>query len=154
MGIHDLDWLLWTFGPAEHVYARGLLARRIPFLDYALITVRFCNGVLAHVESSWAEAADFRVTGEVSGDGGLLTYDSAESTALNVELRQPPVLPVGVIVPTSYTAESPYVSEQRHFARCVRGLEQPLITPEQAYDSLRLALSALDSVMSGQPVAL
>jgi predicted dehydrogenase len=154
MAIHDLDWLLWTFGPAERVYARGLLPQRIPFLDYALITVRFRNGVLAHVETSWAEAEGFHVEGEVSGDGGLLTYDSDESTALRVDLRQPPLLPPGVVVPTAYTAQSPYVLEQRHFARCIQGLEQPLVTPEQACDALQLALAALDSVSTGQPVAL
>ena len=133
---------------------RGLLPQRIPFLDYALITVRFRSGVLAHVETSWAEVAGFRVEGEISGDAGLLTYNSAESSALKIELRQPPILPPGVAVPTAHTTESPYVLEQRHFARCIQGLEQPLVTPEQAYASLQLAFSALDSVASGQPVAL
>jgi predicted dehydrogenase len=116
--------------------------------------VRFRSGVLAHVETSWAEAEGFHVEGEVSGDGGLLTYNSDESTALRVDLRQPPLLPPGVVVPTAYTAQSPYVLEQRHFARCIQGLEQPLVTPQQACDALHLALAALDSVSTGQPVAL
>jgi UDP-N-acetylglucosamine 3-dehydrogenase len=154
MGIHDLDWLLWTFGPAERVYGRGLYRRGVPFLDYALLTLRLRSGVIAHVESSWAEPAGFRVHGEISGDKGMLTYDSLDSTALRVDLRQPPQTPPGVNVPTTYTAESPYVSQLRHFARCIRGEETPIITPEEAYESLRLALASLDSIVSGQPVDL
>jgi predicted dehydrogenase len=154
MGIHDLDWLLWTFGPVERVYGRGLYQRGAPFLDYALLTLRLRSGVIAHVECSWAEPAGFRVHGEVSGDKGMLTYDSLDSTALRVDLRHPPDIPPGVNVPTTYTAESPYVSQLRHFARCIREGEEPLITPREAYESLRLALASLDSIVNGQPVSL
>jgi len=154
MGIHDLDWLLWTFGSVERVYGRGLYQRGAPFLDYALLTLRLRSGVIAHVECSWAEPAGFRVHGEVSGDKGMLTYDSLDSTALRVDLRHPPDTPPGVNVPTTYTAESPYVTQLRHFARCVRGEEQPVITPEEAYESLRLALAALESTNASWPVML
>jgi len=155
MGIHDLDWLLWTLGPAERVYARGLYSspERPSYLDYGLITARFANGAMAHVEASWAEVGDFRVFGEVSGDKGLLTYDSLNSTALSVELRQPPEAP-GVQVPTSYTTKSPYALQMEHFAACIRGEEDPLITPEEAFQALRLALAALEAMESNQPVAL
>lgn len=154
MGIHDLDWLLWTFGPVQRVYGRGLYQRDLPFLDYALLTLRLRSGVIAHVESSWAEPAGFRVHGEISGDKGMLTYDSLDSTALRVDLRQAPEAPPGVNVPTTYTAESPYVSQLRHFARCIRGEEVPIITPAEAYESLRLALASLEAIVSGQPVDL
>jgi predicted dehydrogenase len=126
----------------------------MPFLDYALLTLRLRSGVIAHVECSWAEPAGFRVHGEISGDKGMLTYDSQDSTALSIALRNPPDTPPGVNVPTTYTAESPYVSQLRHFARCIRGEERPVITPEEAYESLRLGLAALDSITSGQPIDL
>lgn len=154
MGIHDLDWLLWTFGPAREVYARGLYGQALPLLDYALITVRMASGVIAHLESSWAEAAGFRVHGEVSGDGGLLTFDSADSAAYAEELRVSPDAEPGVIVPTSYTAESPYVLQMAHWARCLRGEEPPVTPPEEALAALRLSLAALESITSGQPVTL
>ena len=154
MGLHDLDWLLWTFGPAERIYGRGLYQARLPFLDYALLTLRFRSGVMAEVECSWAETEGFRVHGEVAGDGGLLTYDSLNSTALQIALRRPPEAPPGVNVPTAYTAESPYVSQLRHFARCVLGAEQPRVTPQEALEALRLALAALASITDGRPMAL
>ena len=154
MAIHDLDWLLWTLGPATRVYARGLDERAPRMLDYALITVRLASGAIAHVESSWAEAEGFRVCGEVAGDRGLLTYDSAEATPYDLALREPPDTPPGVNVPTAYTARSPYVLQLEHWARVLRGEEAPICPPADALAALRLALAALESVARHEPVAL
>ena len=154
MAIHDLDWLLWTLGPAERVYARGIHAQTPHLLDYALITVRMASGAIAHVEASWAEPEGFRVCGEVAGDRGLLTFDSAESTAYALDLREPPETPPGVNVPTSYTARSPYVLQLEHWAGVIRGEEAPICTPEDALASLRLATAALESAERGQAVTL
>jgi UDP-N-acetylglucosamine 3-dehydrogenase len=157
MGIHDLDWLLWILGPAVRVYGCGLLNQARPFLDYGLLTIRMANGVMAHIESSWAEAEGFYVRGEISGDGGLLSYDSRDSTALQITHRVASgVIPAspGVNVPTTYTAESPYISQLRHVCRCVRGEEEPLIPAKQAVEALRLALAALESMATGEVVTL
>jgi UDP-N-acetylglucosamine 3-dehydrogenase len=155
MGIHDLDWLLWTLGPASRVYARGLLGQARPFLDYGLITVRLANGAMAHIESSWAEVEGFCVHGEISGDGGMLSYDSRDSTALQVTHREVNVIaPPGVNVPTAHTAESPYVSQLRHICLCIRGEQDPAVPAEQAVEALRLALAALESMATGEVVTL
>lgn len=154
MGIHDLDWLLWTFGPADRVYTRALdTTTRPKYVDYALTILRLRSGAMAHIESSWAETGGFRTFGEVSGDVGLLTYDNAANPALNLALRQPVTAP-RISIPTTYTIESPYVVQMRHFARCIRGEEEPIIAPEEAYEALRTALAALDTVRSGQPARL
>ncbi|MBM3189742.1 MAG: Gfo/Idh/MocA family oxidoreductase [Chloroflexi bacterium] len=154
MGIHDLDWLLWTFGPARRIHARGLLQRGQAFLDYALVTLRLASDAIAHVECSWAEREGFRVHEEVSGDAGLLTYDSEDSTALRIDLRHPPARETGVEVPTTYTAQSPYVLQLQHFARCIQGLEELIITPAEAYEALRVSLAGLEAIRSGQPQEL
>jgi len=154
MGIHDIDWLLWTLGPAVRVQARGLYNKGLPFLDYALATIRLKSGVIAHIESSWAEAEGFATKGEISGDAGLLAYDSADSAALSVSLRQPPCEPPGVVVPSTYTAESPYVTQLRHYCRCIQGAEAPIVRPEEALESLRIVLACLESIDRQQPVTL
>jgi len=154
MGIHDLDWLLWTFGPAERIHCRGLFGRGIPFLDYALTTVRHASGVIAHVESSWAESGGFRVQAEVAGDAGLLSYDSDRSTPLVVELHDPPDTAPGVTVPTTHTAVNPYVLQLERMARAIRGEPALVVTPEEAYEALRLSLAALESIRTGDPVSL
>jgi UDP-N-acetylglucosamine 3-dehydrogenase len=152
MALHDLDWLLWTLGPAERVYARGLYGKGTPFLDYALITVRHQSGCIAHVEASWAETGGFRVHGEIAGDGGLLTYDSRTSAAFDLELRSPPDTPPGVTVPGALTTKSPYVLQLERMTQTIRGEEPPLTTSDEALATLRLSLAALESIETGQPV--
>ena len=154
MGIHDLDWLLWTLGPAERVYSRGLCERGLPFLDYALTTVRHKSGAIAHVESSWAEVAGFRVQAEVAGDGGLLSYDSDQSGAFSIDLHQPPEVSPGVTVPTTHTAVSPYVLQLERMARAIRGEASTVGSPEEAYEALRLSLAALESIRTNRPIDL
>jgi predicted dehydrogenase len=152
MGIHDLDWLLWTLGPVESLITRGLVGRGLPYLDYALTTLKLRSGAIAHIESSWAEKEGFRVYGEIAGDGGLLAYDSEDSTALRLSLRQAPATPPGVNVPTSYTAEGPNVAQLRHWAHCMLGREAPVIAPEEALETLRVSLAGLASMRTGQCV--
>ncbi|MCK4323295.1 MAG: Gfo/Idh/MocA family oxidoreductase, partial [Armatimonadetes bacterium] len=86
MIIHDFDWLLWTLGPPERVYAHGLY-EQLPALDYALCTFRFPQGTVAFVEGSWADATGFRTSFEIAGSGGLLAHDSTESTTLIAQRR-------------------------------------------------------------------
>ncbi len=154
MALHDLDWLLWTLGSAERIYAKGLYGRGYPFLDYALLTIRFASGAIAHVESSWAETGGFRTHGEIAGDQGLLTYDSDEAAPFALALHEPEPAAPGVEVPTAYTAVSPYVLQLERCARCIRGDAQPMTTPQQALATLRLSLAALESVETGQPITL
>ncbi|GAE08531.1 NADH-dependent dyhydrogenase [Paenibacillus sp. JCM 10914] len=55
--IHDFDYLRWCFGEVERVYAKGLHGHHQGHLDYALVTLRFRSGVIAHVEGTWAHEA-------------------------------------------------------------------------------------------------
>ena len=154
MGIHDVDWLLWTFGSVERVAARGLAPQQRPFLDYGLVTLRMRSGVIAHVEASWAETEGFRTSGELVGSKGLLTYDSAKSTAFRIALREPPDMPPGVNVPTTYTAENPYVAQLEHLARAIRGEEEPVVTAEEGLAAVQVSLAALESMHTERTVTL
>ena len=44
--IHDFDFLRWTLGNIERVYACGVQGREYNRLDYALVTLRFEGGAL------------------------------------------------------------------------------------------------------------
>ena len=154
MIIHDFDYLRWCFGEVERVYARGLAYSDIPGVDYALVTIRFKSGAIAHVEGSWAHPPGFFVKLEVAGDGGLFEFDSRTSSPLRVAMKAAVGAGGGVEVPQSPVNVSPYAMELDHFVKCVKEDKEPEVTGEDALRALEIALSALKSIKTGMPVQL
>lgn len=154
MIIHDFDFLRWCFGEVERVYARGLAYSGIPGVDYALVTIRFKSGTIAHVEGSWAHPPGFFVKLEVAGNGGLFEFDSRTASPLRVATKVAKGAGGGVEVPQNPVNESPYTMELRHFLQCVEKDEEPEVTGEDALRALEIALGALGSIKTGMPVQL
>jgi len=158
--IHDFDWLRWTFGDVERVFARALTARQPPpdevTKDYALVTLRFVSGVIGHVEGTWADPAGFKVTFEVAGTDGLLEYNCNQPTspAYVAALERAEGAGPGVAVPESPTAENPYYLELAHFVECLTTGAKPAITPQDGREAVRIALAAIESSATGSPVSL
>ncbi len=153
MSIHDLDWLLWTFGPVQRVYAQGLY-KRLPNLDYALMSLRFESGAIAHVEGSWADLGAFRQSFEIAGSGGLIEYDSTRTVTLNVQVRGAEGELEAVQRPSSPAPKSPYLLEDEHFIQCLKQDREPAVTVEDAFESMRLALACLESIEQGKVVRM
>jgi predicted dehydrogenase len=154
LSIHDYDWLLWTFGPAERVYAKGLTFSGLKEKDYALVTIRFKSGVIAHVEGSWATPDAFRVSFEIAGDDGLIDFSSENSTPMMMSRWAAEDSAQGVAVPSSPTLESPYYLELQHFIDCVESGRKPDVTPAEATAAVAVALGAMESMKTGKPVRL
>jgi len=158
--IHDFDWLRWTFGEVQRVFAYGLGAAAGPtaevIKDYALVTLRFVSGVIGHVEGTWADPGGFKVSFEIAGQEGLLEYNFNQPTspAYVAGLERAEGTGPGVAVPENPMAESPYYLELYHFVQCLIRGEQPAITPEDGREAVRIALAAIESAMTGQPVVL
>ncbi|MGI5818054.1 MAG: Gfo/Idh/MocA family protein [Armatimonadota bacterium] len=144
MTIHDFDWLLWTFGPAERVYSVGA-PQKMPLLDYGLTTIRFESGAIAHAEGSWADTGAFRTSFDVAGSDGLLRHDSTQMSTLTIQRRATEEGRAGVQVPSSPAVRSPYMIEDEHFVQCIISGEEPAITGDEALDAVELALAAMKS---------
>jgi predicted dehydrogenase len=138
--IHDIDFLRWCFGDVKRVYAKSL-SQSVHNLnmDYALAILRFKNGVIAHLESSWVNTSGFRSYVEICGDKGLLSYDSKVPTALTLELNS------GEVFKENPVDEDANLMELEDFINYVRFNKKPRVTFEDAYNSLKVALSALES---------
>lgn len=162
MIIHDFDFLRWCFGDVERVYAKGTHGREFMRNEYALVTLRFKNGVMAHVEGTWYQTGEFSYSFEIAGDGGLVTFDSRRTAPIKTVFVKNPAASAstatsgapGVAVPESPLATSPYQLEVAHFIDCVENDREPSVTGEDGYKAVEIALAALKSVETGQPVNL
>ncbi|KPJ58301.1 MAG: hypothetical protein AMS15_08745 [Planctomycetes bacterium DG_23] len=151
--VHDFDYLLWWFGDAARVYARGLVYKGVEGIDYGLVLVRFKNGLIAHIEGSWAEVSGFFTAIEVAGDKGLITLDSREARPLTINLRpaEGKTFRPQSEVPRT---KSGSLLEIEHFVECIKEDREPLVTGEEATKALALALAALESIKTGKVIHL
>jgi UDP-N-acetylglucosamine 3-dehydrogenase len=158
--IHDFDWLRWTFGEVERVYAKGLAGKAGAGAeveqDYALVTLRFKSGAVGHVEGTWADPGGFKVSFEIAGDQGLLEYNFNQpaSPPFVAALAASDGERVGVPVPESPTAANPYQLELEHFLYCLKRGVPAGVTPRDGLEAARIALAALESIRTGKPVTL
>jgi UDP-N-acetylglucosamine 3-dehydrogenase len=152
--IHDVDFLLWTFGEVKQIYANSLTYSQQGNLDYALINIEMESGALAHLEGSWAHpVGSFRQAVEICGSKGLLHYDNLSSKSLEwvstAETKDK--LKSRISLPESSDSGDPYFSEVSHFVECVRNRRSPAVSIEDALKSCEIAFLAMDSARRGVP---
>jgi UDP-N-acetylglucosamine 3-dehydrogenase len=146
--IHDFDFLRWALGEVERVYARGVLGHEYNRLDYALVTLRFESGAIAHIEGHWGFPGPFNYSIEVAGSRALLTVDSREPASLEL------IGETSDGVSDLAVGRSPYEVELEHFIRCIATGEESIVEARDAYEALRISLAATESVLTGEPVTL
>ncbi|WP_045523007.1 Gfo/Idh/MocA family protein [Neobacillus niacini] len=151
--IHDFDFLRWSFGEVERVFAKGLAERKIEHLDYALVTLVFKSGVIAHVEGTWAHQT-FSSQFEFAGKSGILEYDSLKEEPVLLSIRKSNEEKNGVAVPQSPLKKSPYYIELEHFLKCLKTNGTPIVTAEDAYKAMEISVAALQSLKTGLPISL
>ena len=151
--IHDFDFLRWTFGPVSRVFAKSIRDESNR-LGLALVTLRFRNGTIAHVEGSWAHQG-FGTRYEFAGSKGLLAHNSFAVNSLKVE-RNVPVMSdnPSVHVPRSPLHKSAYQLEIEDFLDALKTGREFRVSAEDAREALRIALAAVESAESGRPVEM
>jgi len=152
--IHDFDWLRWTLGDVERVYAKTRHTDGIHEDDYVLATLRFKSGAIAHVEGTWMDAAGYYTSIEAAGDNGLIHYDSRETAPLRVARRRHDSSSGAGIHSESPVSADPYYLELRHFVDCLTVGVAPMITPEDGRAAVAIGLAALESSRIGKSVSL
>ncbi len=153
MIIHDFDYLRWLLGPVERVFAKSTFGRDFNRLEYALVTLKFKSGAIAHVEGSWVNSGLFHTRFEIAGTKGLMDYDSRKANPINLTVNTTGGMP-GVPVPTRPWVESPYTTEIKNFIDALQGKEGKIVDGNEGYESLRIALAALESIETGKAVSL
>jgi predicted dehydrogenase len=148
--VHSFDYARWVIGsPAVRVHCMAADTGVGP-ATYALATVRYENGAIAHIECSWAHPASrgFKLAAEIVGTEGRVSWDYDH-------------LMGGVLHPRDGAAEwfdvlgdREFTQELRAFFDAVRTGGPSPVPVQQGVESLRTALAALESVRTGRTIDL
>ncbi|MFC5464943.1 Gfo/Idh/MocA family protein [Lederbergia graminis] len=145
LGVHEFDWLIWTFGDVKRVMAKRVQRED---MEYGLITVRMEDGTIAHIELSWAET-QFRASYELAGDKGMITYNYDDSTPIAFQSRHNREYQL----PRTALKKDPYYRQLEHFIQILSNQTEPIVTAHDALKAIQLAEAARKSAETGQPVS-
>lgn len=155
--IHDFDYAHWLAGEVESVYAKNISnANPDAQIDHALVILTHKNGVISHVEGSWAYPPPmFRTSFEISGSGGMIDHNSQASTPIDIYMHKTANGETADIpAPTSPVEEDPWTSEIKAFYAALRQ-DAPLPVPaEEGLAALQIALAAIESARTNKAVPL
>ncbi len=156
VSIHDIDFVRWCFGEVERVFARGLMFAG-EGKDHALITLRFENGALGHIEGSWAfPPGKFRTRLEIAGTKGIVEWDSLDRDPMEISLIDPDAGPDVTASSASPLAveDDPYYGELAHFIECIESRKPFLVSPHDGLMAVKISLAAIESERRGEPVRI
>lgn len=150
LSAHSFDYLAWIIGsPAVRVHAVAADSPAGP-LTYAVAAVRYENGALGQVESSWAHPAarGFKAVVEITGVDGRIgwSYDSINGGAI--------YLADGGVSWLDPLGERGYAREVAAFVEAVRAGGPSPVPVSDGVAATRTALAALHSVHTAAPVDL
>ena len=143
--IHDLDFLLWTLGPVERVYAKIARSEQV---EYAAVTLRHLSGAISQADGIWGDPAGFSASFEFAGDRGLLSFDSRETATLRIAAPDKASL---ALAPRDLDSD-PYCRQFAAFAAALRGEPSHIATAAEARAAVALAEAAQESARTGKTV--
>ncbi len=143
-GYHPL-YLLQHFAGGIPVEVAAMLSRhRLAFMegeDSAQVLVRYDNGVVGHVTTSWAyEPAVGTEKFSLVGEKGSLSSDGT-TLIWRVRGEEP--------VTETFEPVHEFGAEVAHFAECVREGRRPIQTHTEGIDVLGVILAAYESAATG-----
>lgn len=155
--IHDYDFARWIGGDVTRVFAKSLRGKEANApVDYALTTLRFAHGAIAHIEGGWAYPPGFfRTSMDIAGTDGLIEWMSDNAQTLHTHLVDPPQEEAAeVAVPSAKAADSPFAAQLGHFYEAIVNNSEAIVTPQDALAALEIGLAAIESAKTGQPVSI
>jgi len=146
--IHDTDFVQHLFGMPSSVCSHGAAAPA-GGLAHIVTHYRYNDGKLVTAEGGWAlvPSYGFEMKFLIVMEKAVLSFDNKRSPTLKLYPAEGEPL-----VPQLEKGDG-YSRQIAHFARSVRGENGvPVITPRQAWDSLRIAEAERESARKGEHV--
>jgi UDP-N-acetylglucosamine 3-dehydrogenase len=136
LAVHDFDFLLWLLGEYESVIARSTGAATDQGDDYALTTIKFDCGTVAHVESEWSHQAEPGTALEICGSKGMIEWDSRKSASLRS----------GTMFEQNYLPDDdPFYLSLSAWVQSAREGRPVPITAREGLRAMKLSLAAIES---------
>ena len=157
--VHDFDLARWLLGE-EPVSLSAMAScliepdfRALDEVDTAVVTMRTAGGKLCHIDNSWRAAYGYDQRVEVLGSKGMARSGNAHATSLErFGAAGSATDPILNFFMDRYIAS--YIAELDHFIEVAAGRAAPAITAEDGVAALVLAEAAVESVRTGQTVAI
>jgi UDP-N-acetylglucosamine 3-dehydrogenase len=162
IGVHATDLFRWLFGQeAFEVYAVARSVRESAkaagSYDHAFIICKFDGGGVGFAETSWAYPQGFGgalyAQLDLVGTEGKIQYADKDTNPMLIYTAEK-----GHELPRYFrfmsTTEYAFEEEIRHFVRCILDDQEPAVSPQDARAALEMALAALRSAETGEPVQL
>ncbi len=167
MGCHGIAFCYWFLDrvPIKSVYchlATHVHADKTKGDDDALCILEFANGATGLIEDSWARRGGMHDRAEVYGEGGLTVADLHMGNALptfseygyGYAVEKAPTTKGWTYPVYEELWNYGFPQEMRHFARCVRGKETPLVTGEDGRLVQEVLYACYQSAGKGAKVEL
>jgi myo-inositol 2-dehydrogenase / D-chiro-inositol 1-dehydrogenase len=155
MAIHDLDLARFLVGEVEEVHAWASVlfddrfAQAVDF-DTAVTMLRFCNGALGVVETARHSAWGYDIRTEVAGAVGKVVVDGTGKTPATLFRRGALERDLDESFPDRF--EAAFRGELEAFFEALGTGRTPVPGPDDAFETLRLAVAATRSWRENRPV--
>lgn len=151
--VHVMDLINWFLeDEVSEVYARaGTLFNDITVEDAGMVHVKFANGAIAVIDTSWSRAKSFPtggdVTMEIIGTRGVISVDAlAEKNEVFSDERMASTW--------SYWGDSMDEYLVKDLVQALREGKPVPISGEDGLKSTQVALAAYESIRTGTPVQM
>jgi predicted dehydrogenase len=166
LAVHDLTILaaIKDLGDITEVLATGS-AHFTKNVEDAHLHLAFNDGFAAHIHASWLSPVKIRQT-LIAGRKRMIVYNDMEPSEKirfydkgveRDDTKPDPFFPKyrsgDVLIPALPLTEALLV-EARHFIRCIRGEEQPLVSGEDGLRMIQILTAADESLKKKRPVTL
>lgn len=154
--IHDFDYARWVAGEVESVFAKRVTQFQPQSdRDFGIAILSHRNGAISQVAGAWAyPPPTFRTGFEISGDGGMIDFDSEATAPIANLIQKPSAEAPDVGLPSSPIRESPYTTQIREFYAALTQGKPVRVTPHDGLAAVQIALAAIESTRTGQAVQL
>ena len=153
--IHEMDYLYSLFGMPRRVFALGghWSDLEIDVEDVASVTMEFTSQgkpLPVHLQLDYLQYPPSRQC-EIIGDKGKILMDLiANEVLLHANRSASPER----FKLDAFERNQLFLDELKHFLNCVETRRQPIVTLEDGLQSLRMALAAKESIVTGRVIEL